>query len=421
MKEKDLIRYIKHEIKSTSLNEMAGDISYEEMTRIFNSFKNIFSVVKTAIKSTISTLALGIEIIITFDEKKYERIFDKYEARSNIIRNEYDTILKDFNQKFEEYKPLLLMTYPGAYISYELLEANANNFYEIKEFLVNTVGVDVSKLDLTSSSSPLMSNSLSNFFRDSDPAGRRPGFQKSLKGARSILRRQRSLEQKINAIFGLTGAIEESVIISESKDENLLTLVEAFKEIIPNQKPEFFGIKENTKKDIESLKKNQIEEFLKILEIPEKFSESLTSAKDVDDVKQSIQILKDFPIKIGGIEKINKETLEQNVKKSIEDAKKKNKLKELFKELKIDESLSEEEKLAAIKAYQLKMIIGKSFLESKKEIADIMMKLKEEFSKKLVEDTPLDQLEKIAPGSDLEKILKEGLKKIENSGKRQAK
>ena len=416
MKEKDLIRYIKHEINKTALNEVAGDMSYEQLTKILDSFKNVFRVTGVAVKSVISNIALNVDILITFDASKLDMIFKNYDRRTDAFRREYSDLLKDFEERFQSYKPILFLVNPGAYVSYEILEQNANNFRDVRDFLANTVGLDTDDIGLIPGMTAANTALARAIEKNYDPDG--------LRDLNNIAARQKSLQARINKILGVKEIYIRESIIKEadnkksSAGQNLFWI---FNQVIPNIEPEKFGIKKDTLKKIEDSKKKQVEEFVKILNSPIEFLENLSQAKNLNDLKESIEIIKDAPFKISGFEKISYEELDKKVKEEIEKLKKNGKLNEVMKEIDVDANATEEEKFSALKAFQLKTIIGNAFTQSNKQIAESMQKLKEEFSKKLVEDTPLDQLEKIAPGSDLEKILKEGLKKIENSGKRQAK
>jgi len=140
-------------------------------------------------------------------------------------------------------------------------------------------------------------------------------------------------------------------------------------------------------------------------------------------VKSATKILKTSSIVVSGIDKLTPESLEISAKKAIDTAKeneekgKKGSLKELRAELGA-EKLDEKGLLDAVKAYQLKNLLGQAMLQAKEQIIPQTEKMRESFKQKFLESTPLDVLENIDPDGLLTRTVKEGLKKIEEAGKR---
>jgi len=415
MKKSDLKRYIEKEIsivESMQLSEAAGDMELSQFQNILNSFKNVFKVTGVALKSVLSVISLNIEIVFTHD---YKEAFNKYNSRSSFIQSEYKSLLADFEKRFEDYKPLLFLMDPGKYLAYEILDDTGTNFEGVRTFLKNTIGLDVTNI-IDVPGLDAASKALANALSGNDPS------QSSKKSASNeIIRRQRNLEMKLNRLFGMSSRMSEGKLNEETKVQVDPSLIWSFNQVLPHLNNEAFGIKKDTIKKIEKLKSDQVNDFVNTLNIPVKFLDSLGKAKNIDEIKESLLIIKNSPFKISGFEKLNKEAIDSATKNAIKTAKKKGNLDKLLKELNVNDSASNEEKFEAIKAFQMKNAIGNAFISASKEISKTVEDARQRFIDELTKDMPIESVKEIAPGSNLEKILTEGVKKIENAGKRQQK
>jgi len=162
----------------------------------------------------------------------------------------------------------------------------------------------------------------------------------------------------------------------------------------------------------------------KILDSPIRFLESMASSKTLEEVKRSIEILKNTPFNVIGAEKLSQEFLDSSAMKVVKeinsDPKKKDeKVSQLASALGMtDKTPSEKDIFQAVKAYQLKTLLGNSMIKSSKELTQQIEEMRATFLKKFEEDAPLELVSKVAPGSDLETAMKEGIEKIRNAGKR---
>jgi len=416
VKEKDLRRYIKKEIL---LNEAAGDFTYEDVKDVFDAFKNVFTVTGIALKSIASALVLNVEVLIAVDRNEIKKSFDSYTTRLSNITREYESALQEVNKRIEQFSPILFITNPAAYISYQIADAYAGNMSGARSFLQD-IGVSDSFLSWSGSSSEdLSSQSLLNAFMG----------KTTKSGEGSVLAKiadeQSKIRKRLDTLFGARlseSKSQPSSSLNESentKNESLNLsdlLLKSFKEA-PS---EAFGISDNSSKSILELKRKEVDDFVKILASPNEFLTTLSKAKTLEDVKNAVSLLKNTPFVIKGIESLTPEMIESSAKKAIEQAKKKNKLKAVLKELNIDQQSSDEKSiLDAMKSYQLKILLGQAFIKSSDSLSKQVEQLRSSFLKKFEEDAPVKVVSKIAPGSELEKIMKEGVEKITKAGKLQ--
>lgn len=426
MKESDLRKYVRKEIL---LQEDAGDVSLSEIGTVFDSFKNLFRVAKIAIKSLISSLVLNFKVSYETDQKKIETYFDAYDNRQSDITNEYRAALSKVNEKIDDFMPLVFLANPGAYLAYQLAELPANNFSDVIVFL-RDVGVksnlpyDDPADDTTASLLRLAKYALGAGPTPEDlPPNKKREF--------AIAQRQKETTEKINRLFGLR-SVNESVTIQPLVESKISVevlgsidgMVEILKSAMLKSKPENFGISKKSSSKIALLKKEEAETMSRILDAPIRFLESMSSSRTIEEVRRSIEILRSTPFNVVGVEKLTQGFLDSsamNVIREInKDPKKKDeKVSQLVSALGLkDRDLSEKDLLQAIKAYQLKTLLGNSMIESSKDLIRQIEDLRRDFIEKFEEDAPLELVSKVAPGSDLETAMKEGLEKIRNAGKR---
>ena len=136
-------------------------------------------------------------------------------------------------------------------------------------------------------------------------------------------------------------------------------------------------------------------------------------------MKGAVTLLKGAPFTLGGIEDITPKNLEDSAVKALKTAIEKKKLEALFKEIGVEAPEDEKQRIEAIKAYQLRNLLGTTVVNARESILSQTEILRKLYLEKFEEDVPLDILKKIAPDSELERVVSAGLEKIKNAGKQQ--
>jgi hypothetical protein len=233
-----------------------------------------------------------------------------------------------------------------------------------------------------------------------------------------IYDQQRKLQASLDRIFGLVQqGVRESVLLEEA-DPLEAQIKRVFTDVIAKAPPEAFGLDKNAEKSVVELKQQQAKKFADDLEAPLKFMQKLSTAKTVEDVKGSLMILKRAPFKLEGVEKLTPEYLESSANKALADAEKKGKVKELFDQIGIEMPAEKGAQLEAVKAYQIRNLLGTTVLEVKAALTQQLEALRSEYLEEFESDVPMETVRKIAPGSELEKVMQDGLQKIRMAGKR---
>ena len=419
MKEKDLRRYIRKEIR---LNEDAGDFSAQDVKDVWKSFTDVFKVFGTALKSLLSVLVLNVELVFRSDPEEIRRAFASYDSRSGEFSREYNEVLGPIKQQFEDVEPLLFVANPGAYVAYQFAKDGSQSFLGARGFL-RDVGVDIEDskfLNIAKSALGLdpddpMERATYDQMRATLGISSTAGTAGSVE---SIEAAQRKIQQTLDRVFGLATRTTESVLL-EQKGPDIFGALEKFYSVgLKEIPPEDFGISSDARSKIADLKRKQADSFAKSLEAPVTFLELLAKAKSIEEVKAAIETLKGTPYVIDGVKQLTPEFLESAAKKALDAARKKNKIDDLFKQIGVPVPEDEKSMLSAVKAYQLKQLLGKTVVDVKTAILKQTEDLREQYTEKYLEDTPLDVMSKVIPGSDIEKTVKAGLEKIRNAGKR---
>lgn len=405
MTEEKLRSYIKKELR---LDEAQGDFSGEDMKNVWKSFTNVFKVIGTALKSILSALVLNVEILFQTDKDSIRRSFDSYETRSRDITQEYNEVLGPLKEKFESVEPLLFLASPGSYIAYQFSKGGTSNFSSTREFLQD-IGVNLGRTDWGNFDAAPGIQSMIDSALGTGPTSNTTG------GLARLENQQRQLQSSLDRVFGMSSQTNESIITEQN---DVVSVVKNFLESgIKKLKPEDFGVSESAKQDAIKLKKEQAETFAKNLDLPTTFLKKMSSAKTLEEVKAAISVLKDSPYSFEGIDKLTPEFLEKSANDALKIAEKKNKLSALFSEIGVKVPDSEEQKIEAIKAYQLRNLLGTTVLNARESIQKQTQLIKKQYLEKYESDTPLDILEKIAPDSELYKTVQQGMQKIQNAGK----
>lgn len=409
MNEKIIRKYIQKEIR---LSEAAGDMGHSDFVKISGAFKNIFKVSFTGLKQILSALVLNIEVLISLDRQSAITAFKAYESRSQRIAAEYENLLKDFDTSIEDFMPFVFLVNPGAYISYRFADDASKNFSFTRDYL-QSLGINVGYLSWDPRIDTPYKALLNGLF-----SGTGPTTNLSVGGTGDIVSVQKQIQDSLNKLFRIKDTVSESKEInpqtSVSKSINIF-----FKDVLPNQPLKLWGIKEDLDEKISKLKIDQANEMIKMLNAPEVFLKSLKEAKTLDDVKKSISLLKNTPYKINGFEKITPDFLEKSSLKALSAAKKNNKLETLFKQIGQKIPDNEEDQVKAIKAYQLRNLLGNAVITSSQSLSEEIENLREEFLKYYTKDVSLSELEKVAPDSKLLKIMKQNIERINKTGKQQ--
>lgn len=410
MNESELRSYIRKEI---NLTEAAGDFGYSDMTKIWDSFANVFGVAKTALKSLISTLVLTVNLVFSTDAESRKRAKEQYQTRRAHIESEYEKFAGAAKKRLSSLEPMLFLAYPGAYLGYEIVKGGSAGFGDVREFF-QQVGIDITSMRLPTylggegGKSDL--TAMHGFF-----GGGTPRTEGALA---KIYDQQRKLQNSLDRIFGLAQErMGESVLLEQAESlENQVKSV--FTDIIARAPAEAFGLDKDAEKSVVDLKKQQAKKFTDDLEAPLKFMQKLANAKTIEDVKSSLIILRDAPFSLRGIEQLTPEFLESSASKALTAAEKKGKLKELFDQIGIEIPADQKSKIEAVKAYQMKNLLGETVLKVKEELTKQIEALRSEYLEEFTSDVPMDILKEIAPGSELDKVMQDGVQKIKMAGKR---
>ena len=417
MRESDLRKYVRKEIL---LQESApGDLAYSDVKEIFDAFKNVFTVAGIALKGIASALVLNVEVFFETDLSKMKGHFASYDTRLARINGEYRQALAEANKAISDFSPILFLTNPAAYAAFHIADSYADNYAATREFLVD-IGIESGTSLWPQGDEKSVLDKLLSFL-----AGR---GTKSGEGLASTLEKQKTIRTRLDSLFGArlseSAASHPGRLIEASEEKtqtmNLADQLDSFiKKTMPKASSEAFGISKESASAVVDLKKREAEGFAKILESPARFLSLLRSAKSLEDVKAAVATLQQTPFIVGGIDKITPESLEKSARSAVSEAKKKKKVADLLKVVGLEEEPKDEESLVAfVKAYQLKNLLGQAVVKSSEELSKQIEELRAELLKKFEEDAPLELVSKVAPGSDLETAMKEGLEKIRNAGKR---
>jgi len=396
VREEDLRKYIQKEVL---LTEAPGDLDVNELKQIWNSFTNVFKVMQIGLKSLIAVLVLNIKVTFTQDMKKIEDIFQRYDQVDQRLTSQYRTITEPIISELGPIEPLVFITNPGPYLAYKFAEASSENFEESLKFLEDT-GIIKADWFRRYLKDPLLP--------DAGTVSQGPNSRTPSDAAIGQLNQ---IKRKLDAVFGKS--LGESLIreakINASKEE----MLQAFR----NAPPDVFKVSNKDAMGYIEMKRKEAATLSQVLSAPTDFLDKLSRAKAINDVKSAIQILKNSPISVNGIDKLTPEFLENSAKRVIKTAEEKGSLEKLKTELDA-EMLDEKGLLDAVKAYQMKNLLGQAMLAAKKQIIPQTEKMREVFKRKFLEDVPLELLESIDPEGALARTVKDGLKKIDEAGKR---
>jgi len=400
VRESDLRRYVRRELL---LAEAPGDMSAGDVKEIWGAFTNIFKVLGVGLKSLINVLTLNFSVIFSRDEAEVKKAFERYRATDDRLTSKYREITGPIINELGPIEPLIFIANPGAYLAYKFATASTENFENSLQFLEDSGIIE-----------PDFIRRYFRDFFDGDPRrdrgdGRAPSD--------AVITQLKQISNRLDSVFGrgLNESLVREAKINVSKEE----MLQAFRDAPPS----VFKVSEEDSKYYIEQKRKEAEKMVQMLSAPTIFLEKLSKAKTLDDVKSATKILKTSSIVVSGIDKLTPESLEISAKKAIDTAKeneekgKKGSLKELRAELGA-EKLDEKGLLDAVKAYQLKNLLGQAMLQAKEQIIPQTEKMRESFKQKFLESTPLDVLENIDPDGLLTRTVKEGLKKIEEAGKR---
>ena len=419
MRESDLRKFIRKEIV---LQEAAGDLTYADVKGIFDAFKNVFTVAGIAVKSVISALVLNVQVLFTLDPNKAKRAFEAYNTRLSRLTGEYREALAEADKLIDDFSPLLFVTNPAAYAAFHVADSYAGNFAGARSFLQ-----DVGLAD----DSPAWGGERdegNTLQRILDRIAGKSGSAGDGSALDRIHDEQVKIRKRLDALFGArlseggvrNGQLKEAA--SQLEELNFADKIDRFlKETMPKAPPESFGIKSEDARAVLDLKRAEAEELAKILESPENFLRLLGSAKTLEDVKAAVKKLQGTPFVVAGLDNLSPQLLDSSASKAIKAAKEAKSLDGLIKTVGYAGKPDDEQALiAAVKAYQLKNLLGQALLKSSDELAKGIEQLRSEFLQGFERDAPIATVSKVAPGSELEKIMKVGIEKIKSAGKRKS-
>jgi hypothetical protein len=416
----DIRYYVRKELQ---LNEVAGDLSSSEVKSVFDAFKNVFTVTGIALKSIVSALVLNVEVFFETDTKKLQSYFNNYNTRLSSITREYEAALSSANETISNFMPILFLTNPGAYAAYHIADTYSTNFSSARDFLQEVGLADSSNAWSINSLDDASQKLLNLLAGKTGTTGESDSLDK-------IVNKQNEIKSKLDSLFGarISEGLASSKIIRESADsaKKKMNLADSINNLlfnkIPKSTPEAFGISQESAKNALDLKRKEAESFSRILESPSKFLEKLSSAKTLEEVKEAVSLLKNTPFVIKNIESITPQFLQSSAENAIKTAKKKGKISELVKTLGLKEAPDNEEQLlSAVKSYQLKILLGQTMIKSGESLSKQIEVLRKELLERFESGSSLEMISKIAPNSELESVVKKGVEKIQNAGKRQDK
>lgn len=412
MTERELRLCIRKEIR---LNEAAGDASAQDVMAILDSFADVFRVTKIAVKSLLSVLVLNVKLVFSADPAAREKALQQYQSRRAQVESEYDSVLGPAKKLIAEFEPLIFLANPGAYLGYAFFKGGAGDFADIREFLQQS-GIDITSMRIPTG--------LGKGSGDEDDLaglyGLFGGGTPNTEGALTkIYDQQKNLQASIDRIFGLARERMGEGILLEQKGESIEDQLKVFfDKVIAKAPPESFGIDKNAAKSVVELKLLQAAKFSKDLESPLKFTQKLSTAKSIEDVKAAIEILRDTSFVLKGFEKITPEYLDSASEKALDAAEKNNKLQDLFKEIGAEIPDDRKSRLSAVKAYQLRNLLGTTVISVKSDLIKQIESLRKSYLEIFKSDVDIEALKRIAPGSELQKVVEQGIQNIREAGKR---
>jgi len=409
--ESDLRNYIRKEV---TLTEAEGDFSAEDVTQIWDAFVNVFQVAKTAVKSLLSVLVLNVKLVFSTSSEQRQKAREQYQSRRANIENEYEKFVGPAKERFKKLEPLVFLAYPGAYLGYEIAKGGVSNFGDVREFF-QQIGVDITSMRLpTGLEGGEGKEGLAGMY------GLFGGGTPNTEGALTkIYDQQKRLQASLDRIFGLAQErMGEGVLLEKKGSGDLEGEIENFfKNVIAKAPPESFGLDGKAEKSIVELKSDQAKRYVKDLDAPINFMQKISKAKTVADVKSSLEMLQGTPFVLQGVNQLTPEYLESSAEKALSAAEKKGKLEDLFSEIGVKVPKERSQQLDAVKAYQMRNLLGTTVLKVRTALTKQLQSLKNSYLKEFESDVSLDTLKKIAPGSELEKVMTQGLQNITNAGK----
>lgn len=398
MKEEDLRKYVRKEVL---LTEAGIAFSEQELKQVWDSFANVFKVLGIGLKSMINVLALNVRVLFTLDNEKIREAFNRYNIASQRLSAEYARVIDPIIENLGPVEPLILIANPGAYLAYKFAGETSTKFEDSLQFLEDSGLIDKDFIrDFLKNPETI----------DSDEGSSSEGNGKN-RAASAAIMQITNIKNRLDQVFG--NLQRESLIREARLEVNKSQVLQSLR----SAPSSIFGIADDDSSKVIALKKKEAEMMASSLRAPTDFLDKLSRAKTINDVKSAIRILKDSPISIDGIGELTPEFLENSAKRVIKTAEEKGSLEKLKTELDA-EMLDEKGLLDAVKAYQMKNLLGQAMLAAKKQIIPQTEKMREVFKRKFLEDVPLELLESIDPKGALTRTVKDGLKKIDEAGKR---
>jgi len=397
VREEDLRKYVRREVL---LTESGIAFSEQELKQVWDSFANVFKVLGIGLKSMINVLALNARVLFYLDDTKIAEAFNRYNIASQRLSAEYARIINPIIENLGPVEPLILIANPGAYLAYKIAGEASTKFEDSLQFFEDSGLID--------------KDFVRDFLKNPQKIGtsdRDGGGGEENRAATASIMQITRIRNRLDQVFG---AISEGSLIGEAKEGVSKSQV---LQVLRSASPDVFGVSGDDASGVISLKKKEVEMMVASLNAPTLFLDKLSRAKTIEDVKSAIETLKNSPITVDGIGELTPDFLESSARRAIKTAEEKGNLEALKSELGA-EKLDEKGLLNAVKAYQLRNLLGKAMLQAKKQIIPQTEKMRQVFKQKFLEDTPLDVLENIDPEGLLTRTVKEGLKKIEEAGKR---
>jgi len=397
VREEDLRKYVRREVL---LTESGIAFSEQELKQVWDSFANVFKVLGIGLKSMINVLALNARVLFYLDDTKIAEAFNRYNIASQRLSAEYARIINPIIENLGPVEPLILIANPGAYLAYKIAGEASTKFEDSLQFFEDSGLID--------------KDFVRDFLKNPQKIGtsdRDGGGGEENRAATASIMQITRIRNRLDQVFG---AISEGSLIGEAKEGVSKSQV---LQVLRSASPDVFGVSGDDASGVISLKKKEVEMMVASLNAPTLFLDKLSRAKTIEDVKSAIETLKNSPITVDGIGELTPDFLESSARRAIKTAEEKGNLEALKSELGA-EKLDEKGLLNAVKAYQLRNLLGKAMLQAKKQIIPQTEKMRQAFKQKFLEDTPLDVLENIDPEGLLTRTVKEGLKKIEEAGKR---
>lgn len=268
-----------------------------DLGKVWKSITNVWDVTKLVFKDILNTSATLIKITFMSDPKKIKEEMGKWKQRKRLIDQKIlakvEEIRKDFGPDFQT---VLFITNPGLYLTERTLFG---------------VGPELNKLNLYFEEAGIKISDLPPMFLPGTPEGdeqlatrMRNALQGNISPYENVAdfdRDAKRINQQLSKIIGISGKVNESITdvddvrssLNEARKNEETNLIELAKESTLEGMKEFFKtadqsalIDKSAKTDYLKFKEEELNRFIKILNVPISFSKKMAEAASLEDFKK---------------------------------------------------------------------------------------------------------------------------------------